>query len=293
MSFRTFAALVSFTILIGIGFPATGSAQNSTRMNVGASVKPERVLETSRTHSIIGPKPEAYFELLKSSPNNPVILNNLGVSLVVRGRLEESLKVFQRALENGGASGEAFYNISVAHERLGHLQESIKAAVRAAKFDVKLAARRVKLCEDSLFAGQNDSAVKCYRKFRSVVELDRNALGCFGVALLRAGKAKESAAILKKVVQISPPNAAAFNVLGFAQYDSEHYPEAAKAFKRATELDPDRGEFRYNLAVAQLANHNRPAVEVQYELLLESDPKLAHKLYKLIYHDKIIFVEDY
>jgi len=51
-------------------------------------------------------------------------------------------------------------------------------------------------------------------------------------------------------------------------------------------------EFRYNLAIAALAQRNKTAALSQYAILKQGDPKLADQLYRLLFRDKVISVED-
>jgi tetratricopeptide (TPR) repeat protein len=78
--------------------------------------------------------------------------------------------------------------------------------------------------------------------------------------------------------------------LGLLRYKEKKYGEAVAALKQATEIKPDMGEARFNLALAQMAKSNRAGAISQYRLLEESDPKLAADLYRLLYKDQILYV---
>jgi uncharacterized protein HemY len=83
-----------------------------------------------------------------------------------------------------------------------------------------------------------------------------------------------------------------FNALGMIRFHTKHFKAAAEAFKQAVQLAPEQNEVRFNLALAQLAAQNKPGALSQYRLLSESDPELAQKLYRIIYRDKILFVDN-
>ncbi len=67
--------------------------------------------------------------------------------------------------------------------------------------------------------------------------------------------------------------------------------DAVTMFKKGVEADPGSGELRFNLAVAQLANGNKEGALSQYRVLKVEDAKLADQLYRILFHDKVIFVD--
>ena len=83
-----------------------------------------------------------------------------------------------------------------------------------------------------------------------------------------------------------------FNVLGFAYYQKKHYQQAVDAFKQGVELEPDSPNLRYNLAMALTATDDRIGALSQYKLVKEKDAQVADKLYRNLYRDKIIYVDD-
>lgn len=76
---------------------------------------------------------EALFkEVLRTDPDNALTLNNYGYSLVERGeRLDEALKMLQRAVEIAPDNGAFLDSLGWAHFKLGHLDEAERCLKKA------------------------------------------------------------------------------------------------------------------------------------------------------------------
>jgi TonB family protein len=76
-----------------------------------------------------------YNEALRSDPNNPTVLNNLGYLLVERGvRLEEALKMIQRAVDASPKNGAYLDSLGWAYFKLGKLDEAERYLTEAARW---------------------------------------------------------------------------------------------------------------------------------------------------------------
>ena len=78
---------------------------------------------------------------------------------------------------------------------------------------------------------------------RALIEGDR---------LLQSGKAGEAIPLLERAVRDLPQNAPAFNHLGLAYHATGRTNEARRAYLRALEVDRNRVEATYNLAITHL-----------------------------------------
>ncbi|MDR2111302.1 MAG: tetratricopeptide repeat protein [Spirochaetaceae bacterium] len=79
---------------------------------------------------------EAVLEaLLKESPRDPVVLNDLGVLWLQGGKLQDALGAFLDAIELDPTRAEFQYNLGEAHKRLGKLNAASMAYGRAAELD--------------------------------------------------------------------------------------------------------------------------------------------------------------
>jgi Flp pilus assembly protein TadD len=171
-------------------------------------------------------------------------------------------------------------------------QDALNALHQAAEFAPFNGVEQAKECELLLFTEQNQESVACYRTFEKKTALDSVSKINLGIGLMRLEQWKEAEEQLEPVEAEMQYNARYYNALGMIRYRTRQYKAAVDAFKRATELAPDEMDVRFNLALAQLAIRDKPGALSQYKLLSDSDPKLAQELYRAIYSDKILFVNN-
>jgi tetratricopeptide (TPR) repeat protein len=87
--------------------------------------------------------------------------------------------------------------------------------------------------------------------------------------------------IIEKAITLDPKIALAHDVLGFCYFRVGDYLQAAEAYKTASDLDPSRGRFAYDTALA-LERANKPEEAVPYaEKAAKIDPSVAVNHYLL------------
>ena len=96
---------------------------------------------------------------------------------------------------------------------------------------------------------------------------------------------------LEKTIELFPASAEAYNQLGVVLFETRRYDKAIVALKRALELATSLDEPRYNLALAELANRNKPAALEQYAFLQRTNSPLAQQLHAVIYRKQLLPVE--
>jgi tetratricopeptide (TPR) repeat protein len=110
--------------------------------------------------------------------------------------------------------------------------------------------------------------------------------------MLRSGKLDGAISILERVAAAVPANALSLNALGVAYFQKKKYRDAVQTLKTAVETSPNSGDIRYNLALAHLANRNKEGAISQYRILKTDNPRLAARLYRIIFRDRLVSVED-
>ena len=92
---------------------------------------------------------------------------------------------------------------------------------------------------------------------------------------MEAGRLPQSAALLEAVVADHADYAEAFNVLGVAFSRMGQHARAQAAFRRVIELDPTSATAYENLGVDALAQGDLPGALDQLTHALALDPRLA------------------
>ena len=139
---------------------------------------------------------------------------------------------------------------------------------------------------------RNSDAIICFDEFAKFATLDPMDQTLYALTYLRTGSVDRAISIVSPLAHGPQPTPIMFNVLGFAYYQKKRYQQAVDAFKQGVELEPDSSNLRYNLAMALTATDDRIGALSQYKLVKEKDSQVADKLYRNLYRDKIIYVDD-
>lgn len=233
---------------------------------------------------------EAYKTALRSAPGDTILLNNIGVEYALAKQYPAAASHLEKAVSNAPGSASYLINLAMVYTSLERTTEAWALLDRATRISPESARARKALCD--LLAGRPNhiETVRCYEALQAKEELDPISATNLGSALANAGEKARAVKVLEDAAARFRSSYWILNALGMVHFKSKDYSLAADSFKRAVELDPDRCEFRFNLAVTQLATGNKPGAISQYNLLQSKDPKLAFELYKRIYSDKVVFV---
>jgi tetratricopeptide (TPR) repeat protein len=222
---------------------------------------------------------------------NAVLLNNIGATYYSRKRYEKAESAFRRAiiLNNHPAF---LTNLSIVYDAQKRIPEAIAAAQRAVIQSPRYARARTQLCELMMVSKQNHDAVLCYGELGKITQLDPLSQTFYALVTLRDGEPDKAISMISVVMNANQPTSQMFNILGKAYFEKKRYSQSANAFKEAVQIDPNNPQLRYNLAMSLTASDDRAGALSQYNLMKESDPDLADQLYRILYRDKIIYVNE-
>ncbi|HUR97247.1 MAG TPA: tetratricopeptide repeat protein, partial [Pyrinomonadaceae bacterium] len=253
----------------------------------GGSTVPERSFSPGgeSAASVKGPAAPAVV-----TSDDPVGLNNAAVRFLAEARYEEAAQALQRAIAAAPDQSKFHRNLSVVYERMNRMNEAVAEAQRSVDLAPREPIALVQLCALNVMVLRNAQALTCFEKLIALGALDSDSQTFYGVALLRTGDNRKAVSILEQAARHSPTDIGTLNALGLAYFNLRRYSDSAQCFKQAVEIEPKRGELRFNLAVAQAANRNKEAGLSQYRILREDNPKLAAELYQLLFQDKVVQV---
>ena len=227
-------------------------------------------------------------KLLADDANNVIAENNLGALYFAASRYEEAADLIVRAADARPDVWQLQVNASVALAQSNNYAAGLRFALVAIKLAPKELRPRQQLCEMYLAVHDTESAVPC---FEALVKDDAAELEDhlnYGEALVMAGDSARAVPVLQDVIKASPRLAPAYNALGMAQYREKRYKDSVDSLRQAVSLAPDAPSYRYNMAVVEMATRDNAGALTQYNLLKQSDPKLADQLYKAMFADKIV-----
>lgn len=247
-------------------------------------------VETSRLPSGRPAEMADYERMVRDNPTDAVSLNNLGTLYFGANRYDEAIAVFEKAIALAPTIAGMHLNLSIVYEKLGRYSDALPPSQKAVDGEPDLIIAREQLCGLLFRLEKNREAAACYAELIKMPAPASLAKLHYAAALIKAGQNQAGLTVLEDLTAAEPENAAAHNALGVTRHRQKQYKSAVAALKRAVEINPDRSSFRYNLAIAQFSNRNKIGAISQYNLLRDSDPKLAREIYKIIYADKLVFV---
>ena len=231
-----------------------------------------------------------YEALLKSDPNDTVSENNLGALYFAAGRFDEAADIIRRAADASPDNWRIQLNASIAIEHVNDLADSIKYAQAAYEIAPKEVRVRQQLCDMYIAVNEPAAAVPCFDALVKDNSGDVEDLLGYGEALMLSGDPTHAESAIRDVIKMSPRLATAYNSLGMALFKQKKYKDAVDSFRQAISLMPDEPGFRYDLALADMAMRNTEGAISQYNLLKQSDPKLADKLYRMMFAGQVLTV---
>jgi Flp pilus assembly protein TadD len=187
-----------------------------------------------------------------SDPASAEAQNNLGIALAMKGRLDEAIVSFNRAIQLNVDFAAAYSNLANALRGKGRTQDAIAVLRRAIELNPDFTAAHNNLGIALRDAGRLDEAIAACRR---AIEIDpNNADAHCNLGLTLSDQDHLDAAIIayRRAVEIRPRFAEAFNNLGTALKDNAQLTEAVGAFDRAIELNPQYAAAHWNRSLAWL-----------------------------------------
>lgn len=267
-------------------------SQASTKTDIKTAPSREIRVDVTKLNDLSDDELNALFDRISTTySRDAVLFNNVGVAYYKRKLYDKATESIKRAIMIN--NHPAFLtNLSIIFDELGRTAEAMAAVQRAVGQAPRYARAREQMCELMMVGKRNADTIICYDELRKLAPLDAMAQTYYAVALLRSGSSEKAIALLEPITGGPQPPALTFNVLGYAYFQKKRYDRASEAFKRGVEIDPDNAELRYNLAISLAASNNRIGALSQYDLMKEKAPALADRLYRTLYRDKIIFVDE-
>ena len=269
----------------------TPSFSQSTARHQGSNVREAPINIGKANKRPIAPAEVAIREyefLIKSKPNDPVVLNNLGVNYFLAGRIFEAQSLIRKAVQRAPDSTRIRVNLAVVLNKTYNPGLAIELLEAVLKQEPQLARAREVLCDIYGQEERNAEAITCFGILESSGELEATEATIYGKILIEDKQIDKGLAVLRQADLKFPDDPGIKNGLGVAFFLKKKYETAETHLRRAVELEPNAAQLRYNLAMVQMMTNKRGAVLEQYKFLKTCDPELASQLYKLLFRNKVI-----
>jgi len=212
-----------------------------------------------------------WWTTIARNPDSWMAHNNIAISLLGKGKVEEAIVHYNKALELDPTYSEAHFNLGNAVLRLGRVGEAIAHYERALEANPNNIPAHYNLAGVLAQSGRMDAAIDHYKR---ILEKDPNhaaAHNNLGVALGRVGRVEEAVAQYVKALDLNPGNAEAHYNLGNTLLQSGRVTEAMAHYQKALELNPNNAAAHNKLGgiLRQMGRTDEAEVHSRIALELE------------------------
>jgi len=215
------------------------------------------------------------------NPNCWMGYNNLGNALLQKGKVDEALEQFQKALEINPYYVDARSNLGAALFQKGQLDDAVAQYKKTLEINPNYAQANYNLGLVLFQKGQLDDAIAHYQKAVKINPYHPEAHNNFGNALLQKGQVDEAVDQFQKALEINPDYVDAHSNLGAALFQKGQLDDAVAQYKKALDIDPDYVNAHYNLGNALFQKGQLDAAIAQFRRTVEINPNYVDARYNL------------
>ncbi|MBW1854534.1 MAG: tetratricopeptide repeat protein, partial [Deltaproteobacteria bacterium] len=229
-----------------------------------------------------------YKKALAINRNYAKAYYNLGVVYVEKGRLDEAIAQYKKVLDINPRYAEAHNNLGVIYDNKGMLDEAISEYNKALAINPHYSETHNNLALAYDHKGMLDKAISEYNKVLAINPNYAKAHYNLGVAYGKKGELDEAIAEYKKALDINSHYAEAHNNLGYAYIIKGRLDEAIAQYKKALDINPNYAEAHNNLGLAYSEKRmfDESISECKKALVINPNFVEAHINLGVVYHKK-------
>ncbi len=217
-----------------------------------------------------------YQKALEINPDYADAHYNLGNILCQKGRVDEAIAHYQKALQINPDDAEVHNNLGLALLQKGNVDEAIAQYQKALEIKPDYAGACYNLGEALFQEGKLDEAVAQYQKALQIKPDYAEAHDSLANALLQKGQVDEAIAHYQKALKIKPGYAGACYNLGNALCQKGRVDEAIAYYQKALAIKPDYAEAHDNLGNALCQEGRVDEAIAHYQQALQIKPGYAN-----------------
>lgn len=219
--------------------------------------------------------------LLKRSPNESDLYNQMGYALHSQGRYNEAVAYYRQAIKMTPNYSDAYSNLAVTLREQDKLDEAVETYRQALKFEPNDTALHYNLANALQQQGKLDEAAHHYSEALKIRPRHADAHNNLANVLAEQGKFDEAIFHYRKVLETKPGDALVYNNLGTVYGDIGKIDEAIDCYSRALQINPDFTAAHYNLInvfilgdkLNKVADHYRSVLHLEID-----DAEIYHRI---------------
>jgi Flp pilus assembly protein TadD len=211
-----------------------------------------------------GDSEELWKSVLQLYPRVALAHVSLGYEYAARGKSEEAIREYQKALAINPRDAMTYSNLGMAYRRKGLLDAAVQAYRRAIDINPRYAPAYTNLGLAYEQKGMVDEALSYHLRAVEIDPASALARTNLGAAYMRKGMVDKAVEEHRKAISLDPSLALAHANLGAAYGQKGLLDEAIGELKQALLLDPRYAKAHYNLAVAYLLKNDRKLADYHF-----------------------------
>ena len=213
--------------------------------------------------------------LLKQFPNSGFLYNISGAVYKGLGKLDASVKAYNKAIAINPDYAEAYYGMGITFIEQGKLEEAIEAYKKVLSLKPDYADAYNNIGAALQEKGELDEAIEAYNKALAIKPDYAEAYNNMGITFIEQGKLEEAIEAYNKALSIKPDYAEAYNNIGNALKEQGELEEAIEAYNKTLSIKPDSDVAYYNMGIALQAQGKLVEALAAYKKTLSINPDNA------------------
>lgn len=207
----------------------------------------------------------------------------LGTALESRGRLDDAIRHYRRALDFNPASAEVNNHLGRALAAQEKWDQAVEQFRKALEVNPRFAEARVNLGMVYESRNKTDQAMDEFRKALRHAPDDARAHHRLGLALESRGKLKAAFKHFGRALEINPDYVRVHRELGMARSSQQRFDQAIDHFRLALRIDPDDADANYQIGIALRVRDRVDGAIEHYRRALDAQPDHADAHYELAF----------
>lgn len=212
-----------------------------------------------------------YTTFLRSVPDRPDVLSNLGAAYARLGRYQDAIEQYDKALRLDPTNPAYRFNLALAYYKSAQLDRA------SAEFSQVLALQpnhrnaHILLADCYFQMGENKKVIELLSPLESKYKDDKVWIYLLGTALIRDGQVEKGQVLVDRILS-KGDSAEARLMMGTARTMARDLPGALEEFRRAAELNPQLPSVHSFYGSALMATGNPQKAREAFREELEINP---------------------
>ena len=224
---------------------------------------------------------KSYKRALKINPKYFEVCNNLGVALTDSKKPDEAVGYLKKALIVNPNYPEAYNNLGNSFKELDDLDQAIESYEKAIALNSSYIDPYTNLAIVFASKNENEKAEYYFKKALEISPQEPDTLRYFSDFLVNRQRFTEAKVLLEKCLILTPKNSDVLNLLGQV-YQRENFDKALQFYKNALDLTDDKESIQNNIG-ALYFEFNQVKSAIDYFNNISNSDKNIKTLLNLAY----------